>query len=401
MSQERKPRELPSYRGKGFATRAIHAGQPPDPTTGAVCVPISLATTYAQDSPGDHKGYEYSRSGNPTRDAFEACVASCENAKYGIAFASGSAATVTIINLLQSGDHVVTIDDVYGGTNRYFRRVAMPVNNMEFTFVDFTKEGELEKAFRPRTKMVWLETPTNPTLKIADIRKAADIAHRHNAIVVVDNTFMSPALQNPLDFGADIVVHSVTKYINGHSDVVMGVVALNDDSLYTQLRFLQNAIGAVPAPFDCYMALRGLKTLKLRMMQHSQNAMRVAELLSKHPKVASVTYPGLPSHPQYHLAKAQMRAPGGMITFILKGGLSEARQFLEALRLFVCAESLGAVECLAEHPAIMTHASVPPEQRKVLGISDSLIRLSVGIEDIEDILADLSAALDAIKPAKL
>lgn len=385
------------YKGKGFATRAIHAGQAPEPSTGAVCVPISLGTTFVQESPGVHKGYDYSRSGNPTREAFETCVASIENAKYGLAFSSGSAATATIINMLKSGDHVVTVDDVYGGTQRFFRRVATPSMNMNFTFVDASKTELLAKAVTEKTKLVWLETPTNPTLKICDIKACAEVAHKVGAVVVVDNTFMSPALQNPLDLGADIVVHSVTKYINGHSDVVMGVLATNNEELYTKLKFLQNAIGAVPAPFDCYMALRGLKTLKVRMAEHTKNATQIAHFLDKHPKVQKVVYPGLPSHPQHEVAKRQMKGFGGMITFYLKGGLDESRVFLQSLKIFALAESLGAVESLAEHPALMTHASVPAENRRELGIDDNLVRLSVGIEEVEDLVADLSHALDAIK----
>lgn len=386
-----------SHSSTGFGTIAIHAGDQIDPRTGAVCVPISLATTYAQESPGVHKGYEYSRTGNPTRHAFEKCIAACEKAKYGLAFASGSAATVTVINMLNSGDHVISIDDVYGGTQRYFRRVALPCNNIQFSFADFTKPGALEAAFTDKTKLVWCETPTNPTLKIADIQEIARITHAHGALLVVDNTFASPYFQTPLDLGADIVYHSVTKYINGHSDVVMGVVATNNEEVYTKLKFLQNSIGAVPAPFDCYMALRGVKTLHVRMREHEKNAFAVATFLEAHSKVEKVVYPGLASHPQHDIAKKQMRGFGGMITFYLKGGLTESSQFLSALKLFVCAESLGAVECLAEHPAIMTHASVPAEQRQLLGISDNMVRLSVGIEDVSDIVGDLSQALDAIK----
>eukprot|EP01006_Ploeotia_vitrea_P036271 TRINITY_DN66002_c3_g1_i1.p2 TRINITY_DN66002_c3_g1~~TRINITY_DN66002_c3_g1_i1.p2 ORF type:complete len:398 (-),score=262.35 TRINITY_DN66002_c3_g1_i1:1802-2995(-) len=387
------------YTDGGFATRAIHAGQKPDVVTGAVAVPISLATTFVQPSPGQHTGYEYSRSGNPTRKAFEDCVASLENAKYGLAFASGSAATASIINMLKTGDHVVTGDDVYGGTNRFFNKVATPTNGMSFSFVDLTVDGELEKALTEKTRLVWLETPTNPTLKIVDIEKAAAAAHAYNKdiIVVVDNTFASPALQNPLTLGADMVVHSVTKYINGHSDVVMGVVVTSDDKLRERLAFIQNSIGAVPAPFDCYLAMRGLKTLPLRMKAHSENATAVAQFLAKHEKVDKVIYPGLESHPQHAIARKQMRLFGGMVTVYLKGGIKESRQFLEGLHLIRLAESLGSVESLAEHPAIMTHAAVPPEQRKQLGISDSLVRLSVGVEDINDLIKDLTFALNSIQ----
>jgi len=385
-------------RKEGFATMAIHAGQPPDPVSGAVCVPISLATTYAQEAPGKHKGFEYSRSGNPTRNAFEACVAALENGKHGLAFASGLAATSTIINSLAAGDHIIATDDVYGGTNRYFNRVAHPFSGVTCSLVDFTDLKNVEAAITPKTKLIWMETPTNPTLKISDIRACCKLAHEggRNITVVVDNTFMSPYFQKPLDLGADIVMHSVTKYLNGHSDVVGGILVCKDDALATRLRYLQNAIGAVPAPFDCYMAMRGVKTLHLRMREHATNAMVVAKFLESNPLVERVIYPGLASHPQHELAKAQMSGFGGMITFFLKGGLKESRIWLENLHLFHCAESLGAVESLAEHPAIMTHASVPPDQRAKLGISDSMVRLSVGVEDIEDIMADLKGAFAAV-----
>eukprot|EP00455_Lapot_gusevi_P013053 TRINITY_DN1629_c0_g1_i1.p1 TRINITY_DN1629_c0_g1~~TRINITY_DN1629_c0_g1_i1.p1 ORF type:complete len:391 (+),score=157.33 TRINITY_DN1629_c0_g1_i1:74-1246(+) len=388
MAEERK---------EGFGTIAIHAGDQIEPRTGAVCTPISLATTYVQESPGEHRGFEYSRTNNPTRFTMEKCLATLEHAQYGLAFASGSAATGTLINMLKSGDHVISIDDVYGGTQRFFRRVAAPCYGVEFSFVDFTVEGALEAAFTEKTKMVWCETPTNPTLKIADIEKVAKLAKQHNCLLVVDNTFASPYFQTPLDLGADIVVHSITKYINGHSDVVMGFVATSNTEVYEKLKFLQNSLGAVPAPFDCYMVLRGVKTLHVRMRQHEQNAIAVAQFLNSHPKVERTVFPGLESHPQHEIAKKQMRGFGGMITFYLKGGLVQSRQFLEALKLFVCAESLGAVESLAEHPAIMTHASVPAEQRRELGISDNMVRLSIGIEDIADIIHDLSTALDAVQ----
>lgn len=379
----------------GFGTRAIHAGQDPDPRTGAVAVPISLATTFVQKSPGVHSGYEYSRSGNPTRTAFEECIASLENGKHGFGFASGLAAESTILHMLKAGDNIVCIDDVYGGTNRLFTRVLGPSMGLTTTFVDFTSEGALEAAITEKTKLIWLETPTNPTLKISDISAASAVARKHKIPLVVDNTFMSPYFQKPLDLGADIVMHSCTKYIGGHSDVVMGAVVTNCDELAERIRFLQNAIGGVPAPFDCYMALRGIKTLHLRMREHARNAQSVAEFLEKHPAVERVIYPGLPSHPQHELAKKQMSGFGGMVTFFLKGGLKESRAFLEALKLFALAESLGAVESLAEHPAIMTHASVPADQRLKLGISDSMCRLSVGIEDLDDLLADLTQALAA------
>ena len=322
-----------------------------------------------------------------------------EGAAYGLAFASGSATTATIVGMLASGDHIISVDDVYGGTNRYFNRVAKPSANIDISFVDFNQPSALEAAITPRTKLIWLETPTNPTLKVMDIVATAKTARAHGLMLVVDNTFASPALQQPLALGADIVVHSVTKYIGGHSDVVMGVLATNSQQHYTKLKFLQNAIGAVPAPFDCYMALRGLKTLHLRMRQHSANALAVAQFLQSHELVDRVIYPGLPSHPQYAIAQRQMSASGGMITFFLHGGLDESRTFLSSLRLFALAESLGAVESLAEHPAIMTHAAVPAEQRAVLGISDGMVRLSVGVEDLEDIMQDLRQALDAVAKA--
>jgi len=360
--------------------------------------PISLATTFQQRSPGEtyDGGFEYGRTGNPTRLAYERNVAAAEGAKYGLAFASGSAATVTVCHLLEKGNHIVVIDDVYGGTQRYFNKVATPMG-LTFTFADFTTENGLRDAITDKTKLVWMETPTNPTLKIASISKAAEVAHQHGCILVVDNTFMSPYFQNPLKLGADIVMHSVSKYINGHTDVIGGFLATNDDDLNTRLKFLQNSIGAIPSPFDCFLVLRGMKTLHVRMQAHERNAIEVAKFLEAHPKVDKVVYPGLASHPQHELAKTQMSGFGGMITFYLKGGMSEARQFLEALSLCALAESLGAVESLIEHPAIMTHASVPAEVRAQLGISDSLVRLSVGIEDVKDIISDLTRGLDAIK----
>jgi len=326
----------------------------------------------------------------------EDCVATLEGGSYGLAFASGSATCMSIIHLLSSGDHVICGDDVYGGTNRYFNKVATPCNGISFTFVDTTNPENIRGAIQENTKMVWLETPTNPTLKITDIKRACEIAHEKDLIVVVDNTFMSSYFQRPLLLGADIVMHSMTKYMNGHSDVVMGVLATNSEDLFTRMKFIQNSIGAVPAPFDCYMVLRGLKTLHLRMQRHASNALEVATFLEQHDKVEKVTYPGLASHPQHELASKQMTGFGGMVTVYLKGGLKESTRFLEALKLFALAESLGAVECLAEHPAIMTHAAVPREQRALLGISDSLVRLSVGVEDIADILSDLVQALDSI-----
>lgn len=395
-----QPESLPTYSSSGFATRCIHAGTRPDPITGALVTPLSLATTFAQKSPGEHTGYEYSRTGNPTRASFETTLAALENAKFGLAFASGSATTATITSMLSHGDHIISVDDVYGGTNRYFQKVAVPTMNLSISFVDFNTPGALKNAVTPRSKMLWIETPTNPTLKIQDIAAVAAEAKALGLIVVVDNTFATPYLQQPLNLGADIVVHSCTKYIGGHSDVVMGALCTNSEELYIKLKFLQNSIGAIPSPFDAYMAQRGLKTLHLRMQRHCENALKVATFLESHACVERVVYPGLPSHPQHALATKQMKGYGGMITFYLKGGMDESRVFLSALQLFALAESLGAVESLAEHPAIMTHAAVPADQRKLLGISDNMVRLSVGVEDIEDIVGDLTQAFDAITKSK-
>eukprot|EP00933_Yihiella_yeosuensis_P060451 TRINITY_DN63213_c0_g1_i1.p1 TRINITY_DN63213_c0_g1~~TRINITY_DN63213_c0_g1_i1.p1 ORF type:complete len:388 (+),score=21.84 TRINITY_DN63213_c0_g1_i1:20-1183(+) len=380
----------------GFATTAIHVGSEPDPRTGAVCPPVSLATTFAQPTPGQHTGYEYSRTGNPTREAFERQVAAVENAKYGLAFASGSAAISAVMHLLDAGSHVISVDDVYGGTQRYFKRIASTTNNLSFSFIDFNVEGEFEKTITDKTKLVWLETPTNPTLKVTDIAKVAEVCKKHNILLVVDNTFMTPFFQNPLNHGADIVLHSITKYINGHSDVVGGVICINSDDLNTKFKFLQNGLGGILSPFDSYMAMRGLKTLHLRMAAHQKNAQVVAEYLEKHALVEKVTYPGLPSHPQYNIAQKQTSGNGGMVTFFIKGGLEASRVFLENLKVFVLAESLGAIESLAEHPVLMTHASVAPEIRAKLGLSDNLIRLSVGCENTEDIIGDLDAAFAAV-----
>lgn len=389
--------------------------QEPDKYTGAVVPAISLATTFAQVSPGvptgkDHvssygKGYEYSRTNNPTRACFERAIAAAEGGRHGLAFASGLAATTTVLHLVKSGEHVVCIDDVYGGTQRYFRRIAGPNYGIGFSFVDTATPGVLEAelaalaAAGKTVKMVWIESPTNPTLKISDIAACAAAAHAAGAVLVVDNTFMSPYFQSPLALGADIVLHSVTKYIGGHSDVVGGVLITNSDEVNTQLRFLQNSLGGIPGPQDCYLALRGLKTLHIRMDRTAANAMAIAHMLEAHPAVERVLYPGLASHPQHALAVKQTRGHSGMITFYVKGGMPAARACLESLQLFTCAESLGAVESLAESPAIMTHASVPAEVRAALGISDSLIRLSVGIEDAADLIADLQQALEAAAKA--
>lgn len=376
----------------GFGTLAIHAGQEPDPQTGAVMTPIYQTSTYAQESPGKHRGYEYSRTDNPTRTAYQACVAALEGGKHALAFASGLAATGAIMHLLQPGDHVVCGDDVYGGTFRIFDKVFKKMG-IEFTFVDCADLAKAEAAFTPKTKLFWIETPTNPMLKVLDIAALTALAKRKGAISVVDNTFMSSYFQKPLSLGADLVVHSITKYMNGHSDVVGGVLATSSDELYEKLKFLQNAIGAVPAPMDCFLVMRGLKTLHVRMERHQHNAMAIAQYLEKHPKIERVIYPGLESHPQHEIARRQMSGFGGMITFFLKGGLNEARTFLEKVRLFTLAESLGGVESLIEHPAIMTHASIPAVTRQQLGIHDNLVRVSCGIEDLEDLKADLTQAL--------
>lgn len=376
----------------GFGTLAIHAGQPPEPRTGAVMTPIFQTSTYVQPTPGQYAGYDYSRTDNPTRTAYQDCVAALEGGAHALAFSSGMATIDAILHTLNPGDHVVVCDDVYGGTFRLFDKVLKRFG-LEFTFVDFSDLKKTEAAFKPTTKLMWIETPTNPTLKVLDIAALAKIAHARGARAAVDNTFMSAYFQKPLALGADVVIHSVTKYMNGHSDVVGGVLVTNDRAWYDQLKFLQNSIGAVPAPMDCFLVMRGLKTLHVRMERHAQNAMAIARYLEKHPKVERVIYPGLESHPQHAIARQQMTGFGGMITFYIKGGLNEARTFLEKVRVFTLAESLGGVESLIEHPAIMTHASVPAENRKLLGIHDNLIRISVGIEDLNDLQADLTQAL--------
>jgi cystathionine gamma-synthase/cystathionine gamma-lyase len=376
----------------GLDTLAIHAGQAADPSSGAVMTPIVLSSTFAQDGPGRHKGYEYSRSGNPTRNALEACIAALEGGTHGFAFGSGCGATTTLLHALGTGGHAVSGDDVYGGTFRIFDKVMRPLG-LESTFVDMTDPDHVKKALRPNTKLIWLETPSNPLLKIFDIRAIADIGKAAGVPVFVDNTFATPILQKPLDLGATAVVHSTTKYINGHSDVVGGAVVTSDAGLAERLRFLQNAMGAVPSPFDCYLVLRGLKTLPVRMRQHVASAGILAERLTKHPSVRRVYYPGLKSDPGYALAARQMKGPGGMISFEIDGGLPRAQKMLEKLTIFACAESLGGVESLAEHPASMTHASIPREIREKIGISDGLIRLSVGLESGEDLWADVETAL--------
>lgn len=376
----------------GFATRSIHAGQTPDPTTGAIMTPLYLTSTYVQESPGVHKGYEYSRTGNPTRKAYEDCLASLESGKYGFAFASGCAATTTIMHMLKAGDHVIASDDLYGGTFRLFDKVIRH-NGIDFSFVDLSNTENFVAALKPNTKMVWIETPTNPMLKLIDIRKVCAEANKKNLISVVDNTFMSPYFQRPLELGATVVLHSTTKYINGHSDVVGGALITSNSDVAERLAFLSNSTGAIQSTFDAYICMRSLKTLPLRMKAHAENAMAIAKFLEQHPKVEKVLYPGLPSHPQHALAKEQMSGFGGMITFYLKGGMAESREFLEKVSIFSLAESLGGVESLIEHPAIMTHASVPLANRQALGIHDNLVRLSVGVEDLEDLLWDLKNAL--------
>ncbi|XP_055069416.1 cystathionine gamma-lyase isoform X2 [Misgurnus anguillicaudatus] len=385
---------------KSFATDAVHAGSEPEQWNSlAVVPPISLSTTFKQHAPGKHAGFEYSRSGNPTRNCLERAVAALDGAQYCLAVASGLAATMTITHLFKAGDGILCMNDVYGGTNRYFKKIVAEVG-LDVSFADFTKLEVLKAALKPNTKMVWIETPTNPTMKVVDIQACSDIVHEHNkdTVVVVDNTFMSAYFQRPLALGADICMYSATKYMNGHSDVVMGLISVSRDDLYERLKFLQNALGAVPSPFDCYMCNRGLKTLHLRMKQHFKNAMAAAKFLEADPRVDKVIFPGLPSHPQHELTKRQSTGCPGMITFYIKGKLEHASTFLSNLKLFALAESLGGYESLAEHPAIMTHASVCEEERKELGINDTLIRLSVGLEDEEDIIADLDQALNAARP---
>ena len=379
-----------------FGTRAIHAGQEPDPTTGAIMTPIYATSTYVQSSPGVHKGYEYSRSQNPTRFAYERCVADLEGGARGLAFASGLAATSTLLELLDTGSHVIAGDDLYGGTYRLFERVRRRSAGLDFTFVDLAKPGALEAAVRPETRLIWVETPSNPLLKLVDLELVARFAKDRGALAVADNTFATPYLQRPLERGFDAVVHSATKYLNGHSDVIGGVIVTQDAELGDRLAFLQNAVGGVAGPFDSFLALRGLKTLHLRMERHCSNAQHLAEFLERHPAVERVIYPGLTSHPGHSLAKRQMSAFGGMISIVLHGGLESARAALERFRVFALAESLGGVESLIEHPGIMTHASVPPGRRAELGISDGLIRLSVGVEDVDDLQDDVVQALAKI-----
>ena len=382
----------------GFDTLAIHAGQSPDPTTGAIMTPVYLTSTYVQEGPGEHKGFEYSRTHNPTRHALQDCLAALEGARHGLAFASGLAATDAILHLLDAGDHVLYSDDVYGGTFRIFDKVFRRLG-LSFDPVDMSDPGNVERAMRPATRLVWIETPTNPMLKLVDLPAVAGIARARGARTVVDNTFATPYFQRPVEHGIDVVCHSTTKYLNGHSDVIGGAVLTSDEGLFDRLRFLQNAVGGVPSPLDSFLVLRGLKTLHVRMERHASNAMAVARFLEGHPQVERVIYPGLPSHPQHALAARQMRGFGGMLAFVLRGGLEAARAFLKAVRIFACAESLGGVESLIEHPAIMTHASVPRETREALGIADGFIRVSVGIESLDDLVHDLERGFEAARRA--
>jgi cystathionine beta-lyase/cystathionine gamma-synthase len=378
-----------------FGTRVIHAGQTPDPSTGAIMPPIYATSTYVQESPGVHRGYEYSRSQNPTRFAYERCVADLEGGTRGYAFASGLAATATILDLLEPGAHVIASDDMYGGSYRLFARVRQKSAGLQFSYVDMRDVKNIEAAIRTKTRLIWVETPTNPMLKLVDLAAVGKIARKHKLLAAADNTFASPYLQRPLEHRFDLVMHSATKYLNGHSDMVGGIVVVGKNkALAEKMAFLQNAVGAVAGPFDSFLALRGVKTLALRMQRHCENALALAQWLEQHPRVARVHYPGLPSHPQHTLAKKQMRGGyGGMISIELKGGLKESRRFLERCKIFALAESLGGVESLIEHPAIMTHASVPAATRAQLGISDTLCRLSVGVEDLVDLKADLEQAL--------
>lgn len=375
-----------------FSTKAIHAGQEPDPTTGAIMTPIYQTSTYAQTGMGEHKGFEYARTGNPTRSALEECIASLENGTHGLAFASGMAAESAALSLLSAGDHMISCDDLYGGSYRIFERI-MSRYNIETSYVPAGTITEYEKAIRPNTKLIWLETPTNPLLRLVDIQAVAEVAHRHNLLLVVDNTFSSPYFQQPLTLGADIVLHSTTKYINGHSDVIGGAVVTSNEQVYEALKFYQNAAGGVPGPFDVWLTLRGIKTLAVRMRQHEENARSVARFLMEHKRVEKVYYPGLSSHPDYELAKRQMSGFGGMVSFQFKGTLADVEDIVRRFKVFTFAESLGGVESLVCHPASMTHGSIPRDIREARGLNDTLLRLSVGIEDIEDIIGDLEQAL--------
>ena len=375
-----------------FETTCIHAGQEPDPSTGAIITPIFATSTYVQSGPGEHKGYDYSRTRNPTRSALEQNLAALEGGRFGLAFASGCAAADAIMHLFNQGDHIICCDDCYGGTFRLFDQVLRRLG-LEFSFVDLTDAANLKAAVKPHTKAVWVESPTNPLLKIIDLAAVARICKERGLLSIADNTFATPFFQRPLELGIDIVDHSTTKYLNGHSDVVGGAIVVNDEDLAKRLHFIQNAVGGIPGPFDAWLVLRGTKTLGVRMKRHEENAIEVAKFLSRHPQVEKVIYPGLPSHPQHGLAQEQMKGFGGMVTFVVRGGIEKARLFLRKVRIFSLAESLGGVESLIEHPAIMTHHSIPAETRAKLGISDGMIRASVGIEHIDDLLADLEQAL--------
>ena len=383
---------------QGFETRAIHAGQEPDPTTGAIMTPIYTSSTYVQDSPGVHKGYDYARSINPTRKALESCIADLEGSSFGYAFSSGMAACSTVLEVLNSGDHVLAMDDLYGGTYRLFEDVRKRSAGLEFTFSDLSDLSNLKSAIKPNTKMIWVESPTNPLLKIVDLEELAQFAKQNNLISVCDNTFCSPYVQNPLELGFDIVVHSATKYLNGHSDLIGGVVICSNQKpeLADEILYLQNAVGAIMNPFDSFLLLRSLKTLAVRMERHCENSMEIASYLENQKAIEKVIYPGLKSHPHHDIANKQMKGYGGMLTLILKGGLDSAKTFLERTEIFSLAESLGGVESLIEHPAIMTHASVPPEIREQLGIGDGLVRLSIGIESLDDLIQDLEVSLKGL-----
>ena len=379
-----------------FSTKAIHVGQEPDPSTGAIMTPIYQTSTFAQSEIGVHKGYEYARTHNPTRTALETCLASLENGKHGLAFASGMAATSCVGNLLKAGSHVIVGEDVYGGTYRLFAKVLTNYN-IEFTFLDTRNLNLVKQAIKPNTKMLWIETPTNPLLRLADIKSLVNTVKSYNIITVVDNTFASPYFQNPLDLGADIVVHSTTKYIGGHSDVVGGAIVVNDENLYEELKFHQNAVGGIPGPMDCFLVLRGLKTLSLRAREHEKNALAIAKFLKAQKSVESVYYPGLPDHPQHDLAKTQMRGFGGMVSFVLKGGYESANLLSKSTKIFTLAESLGGIESLICHPSSMTHGSIPEKDRIERGIVDGLLRFSVGIEDIDDLINDLDFAFNILE----
>ena len=401
MTKNKDCSQSASFSTMGFSTMALHVGQEPEATTGAIIPPIFATSTYVQRSPGVHQGFDYARSHNPTRYAYERCVASLEGGSAGFAFSSGLAASATVLDLLPANSHIIAGDDLYGGTYRLFERVRKHSAGLEVTYVDLSDprsvRARLEEARRPNTRMLWIETPTNPLLKIVDLEQVGDFAQKAGLTSVCDNTFASPYLQSPLKYGFSLVLHSATKYINGHSDVIGGIVVVGDNlELKERLAFLQNAVGSVPSPFDCFLILRGVKTLAVRMERSAASALQIAEYLEKHPLVERVIYPGLPSHPQYAVAKRQMRSGGGMITTILRGGLEASRTFLENVKIFSLAESLGGVESLIEHPAIMTHASIPKEMRERNGIVDGLIRLSVGIEDLPDLIGDLDAGFRGV-----